>query len=231
MSSGSTVWAFGELYRKRVSTALGRDIRYDDFLPVAQWIDEQAQKSPPASDREPRAVRGILAYVHNKEKQSEVGSSNKSHQEAEAAQAGLTLSAAEKNWSATKACVGLVTSSQSSAYDHNALKRNDWHMVAVARDGKDVWVHDTQYDYTEFEDKKRPRVRDVRGVKMVHELVKKWTGVRQVFFQGPPPEYQGGDQLECMGRSVLWVQETLNGNLPWPPNGPGGGVWHSHYKN
>jgi hypothetical protein len=46
---------------------------------------------------------------------------------------------------------------------------NTWHTVAVAREGDIIWVHNPEYDYTQYS--QNPRVRDVGGTKMVRELI------------------------------------------------------------
>jgi hypothetical protein len=172
----------------------------------------------------------IACYPNGKNKASHVNILDLSAQQKEAAQAGATLSISKPGWPASRPTVGLVCSPLSSAVDYSA-GRNNWHTVAMARDGNTIWVHDPDYysaNYTEYENQ---RVISVHGNKMVKELINQWPGVEGVWYQGPPPTFAQG-QGECQGRSAQWVEHTLNGSNPWPPNTPGtGGEWHFHRKN
>ncbi|KAH5708167.1 hypothetical protein HBI81_256450 [Parastagonospora nodorum] len=101
----------------------------------------------------------------------------------------------------------------------------------MARKGNEVWVHDPAYD-AEAHRGTVKRV-EMAGNTNVHRLVQQWNPVRQVYYQGPPTTYlsQPGN-MECMGRSAQWVEATINGTLPWPPNSdPSGGQWETHSKN
>jgi hypothetical protein len=141
---------------------------------------------------------------------------------------GATLSTAAKSWT-QGGTVGVVTSSLSSA-SAQSQGGNDWHTVAMARQGNNVWVHDLGYEAGAHGGNVR-RVDGVHGTGMVQRLVQSWPQVQGVYFQGPPTSYKPG-QLECIGRSAQWVDATVGGRLPWPPNkDSSGGTWTWHNRN
>jgi hypothetical protein len=145
-------------------------------------------------------VNIVLAYKNRKTKDEEVAAATATQRDA--AKAAHTISSAVKHWPATKPCVGLISSPLSDAVSHQQ-GQNEWHMVAMARQGNDVWVHDPSYNAEQYKDKERRRIADVGGTKMVQELVAQWPQVRGVWFQGPPKTYEEGKQ-ECLGRSAMW---------------------------
>lgn len=125
--------------------------------------------------------------------------------------------------------MGLVASCISNAKQQSD-GRNDWHTVAVARHGERVWIHDPGYSPASVAHGQRRRILDVGGNGMVHQLLKTCR-VERACYQGPPSTYPS-DLGECMGRSAHWIQQTLCGNLPWPPDAdPSGGDWIEHTLN
>jgi hypothetical protein len=92
--------------------------------------------------------------------------------------------------------------------------QNDWHTVAMARQGDQVWVHDPAYVAASYAGTtwRADAVHDTRNV---HELVQAWAPVQGVHFQGPPSTYTAQpSQLEFMGRSAQWVEAMASGMLP-----------------
>jgi hypothetical protein len=215
-------WAFGQTYSQNLPANFNFNPQ-TGFTPLANWA---AALTPPANSPIRPATK-IATYVSRKEKQSEAAASG-TDAEREAANLGATVSVAKPLWPASRPVVGLVTSSMSSAVDHQA-QQNDWHTVAMARDGNTVWVHDPQYAEANYPPELR-RVALVPGNRMVKALIDEWPGVTGVWYQGPPSTFNNGQQ-QCMGRSALWVEHTLNSTSPWPPNAINGGTWIFHRKN
>jgi hypothetical protein len=222
-------WAFGPTY----SLPLPPHLNFHpdtDFLNLVAWA---AALAPSANPPGVTPAPVILTYANAKDKRSEVKSAS-TEEEQSAALAGAVLSTALAKWPARTPTIGVVTSSLSNAYAHQAREDN-WHTVAVARDGDTVWVHDPEYrlsaGYASSDPTYRRRVSLVPGTSMVKALIDRCPGVTGVYFQGPPAQFTQGQQ-QCMGRSALWVEHTLQGTAPWPPNTPGsGGTWTFHHKN
>jgi hypothetical protein len=79
-------------------------------------------------------------------------------------------------------------------------------------------VHDPAYGAAAHAETAK-RVDRVYGVSNVRRLISDWQPVQGVWFQGLPPSYLASpNQMECMGRSAQWVEETANGTLSWTPN-------------
>ena len=229
-------WAFGPTY----SQPLPPHLRFatQQFLQLSQWADGLQPLPPPPPAAGATATSAaiqvtpatkIATYASAAEKNSEVAAAGTAQQRADAA-AGHTLSVARPSWPASRPVAGVVTSPLSSAVDHQQ-GRNEWHTVAMAREGNKVWVHDPSYQAADYAGSARPRVASVPGNKMVGQLVSQWPNVSGVWYQGPPNSFAQGQQ-QCMGRSALWVENTLQGAAPWPPDTRGsGGNWSFHYKN
>jgi hypothetical protein len=191
---------------------------------------EPSVSSPPGV----MPVPVVATYASARDKKSEVNSNPKDSSAWLAAKAGATLSVATPKWPARRAVLGVVTSSMSNATEHQASESR-WHTVAMAREGNTVWVHDPDYSlankYASSSPNYRRRVALVPGISMVKALIDQWPGVDGIWLQGPPTTFAQGQQ-QCMGRSALWVEHTLQGTAPWPPNTPSlGGTWTFHYKN
>jgi hypothetical protein len=171
----------------------------------------------------------VATYRDGAAKAAWTGQQGLSEAEAEDYRKGATRSVAAKSWVA-RGSIGLVTSSLSSASEQ-AQGLNDWHTVAMARLGDQVWVHDPGYDAAAHAGNVN-RMDAVAGTRMVHALVREhFPSVQGVYFQGPPSTH-ARPQLECMGRSTQWVEATVAGTLPWPPNrDASGGQWKWYYQN
>lgn len=124
--------------------------------------------------------------------------------------------------------IGVVISSMSNAAELASTNSSSWHAVAVARIGDQVWIHDSAFELSDYEGVVRSMSR-VKGICRLRDIVHNpaLKSVKDIRFQGPPPAYMlGPAKLECTGRSAQWVQATLDGTLPWPPNAnSGGGNW------
>lgn len=222
-------WAFEPTYAQPLPPHLSFNPQAD-FQNLVHWAEALAPSADPPGVT---PVPLVATYTGAKDKKSEVESAS-TQAEKQAAEAGATLSVAKPKWPAKKPIVGVVTSSLSNAHQHQ-VGENNWHTLAMARDGDVVWVHDPEYsllaEYASSDPAYRRRVALVPGTKMVKALIDDWKGVTGVWFQGPPATFTQGQQ-QCMGRSALWVEQTLDGTLPWPPNTSGsGGTWTFHHKN
>jgi hypothetical protein len=223
------LWAFKPFYAQPLPAPLNFNPQ-TDFLNLVNWA---AALAPSADPPRVKPVAVIATYPRGQDKKAEIAATSTQAEQA-AAEAGVVLSSAKSHWPAKQPVVGVVVSRLSSAVDLQE-GRNDWHAVAMARDGDTVWVHDPEYslysEYASSAPEYRRRVALVPGTRMVQALIQEWNGVKGVWFQGPPDAFTQ-DQQQCMGRSALWVEQTLNGTLPWPPNTPGtGGTWTFHHKN
>jgi hypothetical protein len=216
------IWAFEASYTQPLPQHI--NFTPSDFTHLANW----AAALTPVASSQVQPVPIIATYKGQKDKQAEIQSSS-TEAEQDAAKAGATLSSAKPKWPTGRPVVGVVTSPMSSAVAHQA-GQNDWHTVAMAREGNTIWVHDPQYTAADYPPHQRRRVALVPGNKMVKALIDEWPGVTGVWFQGPPSTFSMGQQ-QCMGRSALWVEHTLHGTSPWPPNSPDGGTWTFHHKN
>jgi hypothetical protein len=219
-------WAFAAPYAQPLPAAL-RFNPHSGFTAMADYVKTTLPNQHPGS---PLKICPVVAtYPNGNVKTSWTDQNGLSPAERAEYARGATLSTAVKSWT-QGGTAGLVTSSQSSASEQSQ-GANDWHTVAMARRGSEVWVHDSAYDAAAHVGTVK-RVDGVHGTGMVHRLVQTWPQVQGVYFQGPPSGVYGAGQMECMGRSVQWVEATVNGTLPWPPNGDSsGGVWTWHARN
>jgi hypothetical protein len=219
-------WAFDTAYRQPLParlqlnphTGFGNMVDYMQTLP-AQYPGSSLKVCPV-----------VATYPNGAVKKGWVQQPTLSDAEKSEYARGATTSGAAKGWT-QGGTVGVVTSSMSDAVSPSTGS-NDWHTVAMARHGNKVWVHDPAYSAAAHAGNVH-RIDGVSGGGMVHKLVHQWPQVEGAFFQGRPVGSVGGHgQLECMGRSAQWVEATVAGTLPWPPNhDPSGGTWTWHYRN
>lgn len=195
---------------------------------VGMMEDMSAHQQPGAALRVNAAV---ATYKNGNVKKSWVSAPDASESEKADLARGSTVSVAKKGFPGSGS-VGVVVSGMTNAAQQSATGDSDWHAVAMARQGQEVWVHDPAY-HAEHHAGTNHRMDAVPGTSHVRNLVLEWQPVDKVWFQGPPATYlQGSSEMECMGRSVQWVQATVDGTLPWPPNADStGGQWTSHYRN
>jgi hypothetical protein len=156
-------WAFGPTYDEDLPDEFDYQHR-NGYFAITEWVKKLEQ----AEGSSVMPVDVVLAYKNSKIKGEEVEAATGIQRDA--AEAAYTVSGAVKRWPARKPCVGLVSSPLSDAVDHQQ-GHNRWHMVAMARDGNDVWIHDPSYNAGEHKDKERRRIAGVSGTKMVQELV------------------------------------------------------------
>jgi len=217
-------WAFETAYGQ----ALPPQHQYNPetgFSTMANWASGLGAQYPntPAG----RIVPGVATYDSGKKKADWVGITGLSAVQKAEYKAGMTKSAAAKHF-VNSGSIGLVTSSLSNAAQ-NAVGENEWHTVAMARHQGTVFVHDPAYNAASYGG--APRMADVGGTRMVQALVGEWPKVEGAYYQGPPSGYNRNQQ-ECMGRSAQWMEGTVAGTLPWPPNvQPQGGQWTWHSKH
>lgn len=138
MAQPQPVWAFGPTYSQNLPATLNFSPQ-DGFTPLANW----AAALTPTANSLVQLVTKIATYINQRGKQTEIQSSS-TDAEKQAARLGATLSTTRSLWLAGRPVVGVVTSPMSSAVDIQA-QQNNWHTVAMARDGDTVWVHDPQY--------------------------------------------------------------------------------------
>jgi hypothetical protein len=218
-------WAFATSYAQPLPPALQFD-PYTGFNDMADYMQTVLPGQYPGAH--PRVCPVVATYPSGAIKKTWTGQTGQTPEEKAEYARGATLSAAAKHWT-QQGVVGVVTSSLSSASELSQ-GANEWHTVAMARDGNRVFVHDAAYDAATHAGNVK-RVDGVSGTGMVHRLVHTWPQVQGVYFQGPPSSYDP-TQRECMGRSAQWVEATVNGTLPWPPNhDASGGVWTWHDRN
>jgi hypothetical protein len=220
-------WPFEATYSRALPPAFQFDPQAG-FTALSDHMRATAQDQ--TKDQRPR-VNGLVAtYPTGKIKDSWTGMPSLSQQEKDEYKRGATVSGTIKGWSAGGS-IGVVTSCMSSA-SAQSQGENNWHTVAMARKGDKVWVHDPAYIATAHAGNVK-RVDTVPGSRIVHSLVQNWSPVQGVYFQGPPSSYTAiPGQMECMGRSAQWVDATINGTLPWPPDSnDSGGQWAFHYRN
>ena len=194
---------------------------------MANWT-QGLSANPPQNNPVHRIVPGIATYGSAGQKSLWVGMQGLSEEEKAQYQAGATKSVAAKQF-VDMGSIGLVTSCLDSAAQVSA-GQNNWHTVGMARHQGTVFIHDPSYHAGAYAG--TPRMADVHGTRMVQSLVGDWPAkITGAYYQGPPSGYNR-DQLECMGRSAQWVEGTVNGTLPWPPNlDPTGGQWTWHTRN
>jgi len=219
-------WAFAPYYAQPLPPNLQYNPQtgFGDMVRTIEHISAHLQ--PEAAFRVNAAV---ATYKNKNVKESWVSALNTP--ESEDLARGSTVAVAKKGFPASGS-VGVVVSGMTNAAVQSASGHSDWHAVAMARQGNKVWVHDPAYRAEEHASTIH-RMDQVPGTNNVRNLALEWQPVRHVWFQGPPPTYlQGPSELECMGRSVQWVQATVDGTLPWPPDTDAtGGQWTRHYRN
>lgn len=200
------------------------------FTQMVQWVEDQAvSQALTAQHSGPLVCSKVATYPTGIVKATYTKQQGKTEAELAEYRCGATLSVAARQWLASTPMVGLVTSSMSNACEQS-MGENNWHTVAVARDGRDLWVYDPAYDAAEHAGNLK-RIDTVRGNSMVKKLADRWTGIQGAFYQGPPSRNHT-DHLTCMGRSIQWIDATVRGVLPWPPNKDAtGGSWTYHYRN
>jgi hypothetical protein len=227
MSQNDSSWAFEAPYARPLPSHLQFDPE-TGFSRLADRMHVIAQSQ--LHDSLPRVNPLIATYKTNKNKKSWVDSPNISEDEKEEYSRGATVTTAIQGWRASGS-IGVVTSSLSSA-SAQSQGDNNWHTVAMARQGTQVWIHDSMYNAAAHAGNAK-RVEGVHGTSIAHKIILEWSLVTGVWFQGPPSAYiANSGQMECMGRSAQWVEATVNGTLPWPPNkDSSGGQWIWHSKN
>lgn len=219
-------WAFATQYDQPLPTAL----QYSPTTSFSRMADYMQKELPTLyPDATMRICPVVATYPSANNKKSWVGQSGLTPVEAQEYHSGAVASSAAKGWPASGS-VGVITSCMSNASEL-ATGENNWHTVAVARKGREIWVHDPAYNAADHAGNVK-RVDGVPGTKMVHHMLHNhWNTAEGVYFQGPPTSYSPG-QMECMGRSVQWVEATIDGTLPWPPNqDASGGTWTWHNRN
>lgn len=146
---------------------------------------------------------------------------------------GATISDARKGF-VSSGSIGVVVSNMTNAAEFSASGDTDWHAVAVARQGKQLWIHDPAFVAADHKGNVN-RMDAVRGTSNVRALARELnvTTATPPLFQGPTADYaQGPAELECMGRSVQWIEAVVDGTLPWPPNQDAtGGQWTQFLVN
>lgn len=224
------LWALHEVYSNDLPTTLHFDPGHG-FGQLQAWIRKTAEEHL-AAENSINVCPLVVAYKDGKQKTSWVAAGEATAEQREEAGACVTLSAFNKAWRAAGS-VGVVVSCMDNAPELSTLDTSNWHAVAVAQQGDTVWIHDPAYNSLDYAEQEKPRMDRVHGTRLVHLLVKEWKSVKHIWLQGPEPEHQValGDGLQCMGRSAQWIEATLDGTLPWPPNGPNGGRWTEHRKN
>ncbi|USP79346.1 hypothetical protein yc1106_06620 [Curvularia clavata] len=204
-------WSFAAQYAKPLPPSLQFDPS-SGFGKMTDYLSTQLPSAYPTTSLKICPV--VATYRTGAIKKAWVNQEGLSEEAKKEYACGATLSTAVKNWT-QGGTVGVVTSSMSSASEQSQ-GFNDWHAVGMALLNDEVWVHDPAYDANDYTGKIK-RVDGVNGTGMVHQLVQSWPRVRGVYFQGPPTSYSP-NQMECMGRSAQWVEATVAGELPWPPN-------------
>lgn len=216
-------WAFETAY----GLALPPQHQYNPetgFSTMANWVNGLGAKYPTPMTQ---IVPGIATYNTASTKAQWVAMADLSAAQKAEYEAGMTRSTAAKHF-VNRGSIGLVTSSLSNAAQ-NAVGENNWHTIAMARYQGTVFVHDPAYNVASYGG--APRMADVSGTRMVQALVGDWASVQGAYYQGPPSGYDR-NQEECMGRSAQWMEATVAGTLPWPPNvQPQGGQWTWHSRN
>jgi hypothetical protein len=220
-------WAFEPVYGRPLPVTLQFDPE-TGFTAMSDYMGTMSQDS--SAKERPRVNHHIATYKDGASKRSWTSMPGLSPQEKDEYSRGTTIFGAIKDWRAGGS-IGVVTSSMSSASEQSQHE-NNWHTVAMARQGSKVWVHDPAYDSAAYAGSVK-RVDGVPGTANVRRLIQQWPNVRGVYFQGPPSSYMEiSGQMECMGRSAQWVAETRHGTLPWPPDSSSlGGQWTFHSRN
>ena len=209
------------------SSPIPSPLQFDNiagFTGMVEWIE--SLESP----NDDIYICPLVATYPNAKTRDSYLSDELSDEEALAFKKGAVLSAARKRWK-TSGTVGLVTSNMSNAVEMK--DSNDWHTVAMALQGSKVWVHDPAY-YVDDHKGNVPRMDQANGTSMVRKLVMDFRSVvkgKTVQWQGPPSDHPRGQQ-DCMARSAQWIQATIDGTLPWPPDSDArGGEWQTLYIN
>lgn len=239
-------WAFGESYNSTLPPHINFDIT-TGFLTMKEYLtttlaDKCNAANAATTDTAllaghplPKTIhvaQKIATYTSDAQRRSWIKSVTGDHNEVANYSIGVTISSASREWPAGRKTVGLVCSSMSNVV-RTAAGNNDWHVVGMAREGKDVWIHNSEYiqgSYNLRPNRTSLRLRDVRGLSILISLIKTYMPtVEFVYLQGPPKGFQEGLQ-QCMGRSIAWVEAVATREIPWPPHNDGG-VWTKHYLN
>jgi hypothetical protein len=223
-------WAMDALYATNLPLSLSFPAA-GGFTSLVRWIRNLAANPPASTPPGIKICALVPSYPDGKTKSGYMNQAGLSPTDKEEYEAAATLSAAIKEWRAG-GTIGLVTSSLSDAV---ALStgQNNWHTVAVVRIGSTVWIHDPAYQFLDHKGKTN-RMDSINGTKMVYRMVQEWKAVTEIWVQGPDPKFAArlDNNLDCMGRSAQWIDATVSGQLPWPPNrDASGGVWIQYLRN
>lgn len=233
LSSPPPQWALHDAYTKPLPPSLQFDPQAG-FTALYEWIRAQAAQMDANDDRF-QVCTEVIAYPNSAVKNSWVDALHDSDTAREAYRCCATLSAGRRAWK-QKGTIGLVVSCMDNAKElseNMAERETAWHLVAVAWQGDTVWVHDSAYYYPDHAGSVN-RIDSIRGTRMVYLLLQEWKSVKYIWVQGPEPEHRAQleDQLECMGRSAKWIEATISGTLPWPPDADTrGGRWKQYNRN
>jgi hypothetical protein len=182
----------------------------------------------PISQTKPiRIARAIATYKDKRHRDGHIASAPEEWKEQTAM--GVTISSANRHWPATGRVVGLVCSPVSNAA-RASQGENCWHVVGLAREGATVWLYDTEHHPDFYTSKKTKGQADKpprfpRNMANVRALAVGWSGVKGVWVKSPHPDYVS--TLECMGRSMAWVEGLATGQIVWPSHDLDEWTWHS----
>lgn len=172
----------------------------------------------------------IATYKDKKHKDNCIKSLDPEVDDVNEYKAGATISSATKAWRKTRPTIGLVCSSISPASVARA-EGNEWHMVVLATHNNTIFIHDPNFNFATHAGSVRS-FKDVPMNSTTIPMVKShFTQATEVWLQGPPSGFDRSAG-ECMGRSLQWLEATVSGQLPWPPNATAaGGQWHKFWMN
>lgn len=177
-----------------------------DFTTVATYMTTLPNQSQLPS---PYQVCPIIPSYRHQAQRNQIVQQSEAGPERLAAQMGSSVSSAVCYFPAQQGGVGVVCSPFNSAVPSD---RNDWHMVGFLRQGNTAWVYDPGYAMDS-----QTRLPMIPGTSNVSRLLAQpaFSSVRHIQVQGA-----GLGELQCMGRSVQWVDNVNHhphASMPYPP--------------
>lgn len=169
-------------------------------------------------------VATVIAMYTNKQRRDSCISATPTELKPNA-EIGVTAASAAKQWPATGRIVGVVCSPMSNTVQ--LMNEDNWHMVGMAREGDTIFIYDTEFTPDDTILKKGALPRLPLGMTVVKFLIKEHMPkrIKSVWITRPSKKYEGG-KLECMGRSMAWVQAVATGQIAWPAVGDDDWVEH-----
>ncbi|KAF1358829.1 hypothetical protein EJ07DRAFT_179560 [Lizonia empirigonia] len=223
-STRALPWAHAAAYGQHLTSAT-LSVEYTSHVALTRWLSE-LPSAPPEKPHTIEICPVIARYPDKKHKDACIKRIDPEVDDVEEYKAGATIASATKQWRKSRPTIGLVCSKITAAHVKQD-EGNKWHMVALATaNSSEIFVHDPNFDAAAYTSG-RKSFKDVRMNPITQLMLQKhFIMATEVWLQGPPSDYDR-DLGECMGCSAQWLEATVTGKLPWPPNSTAaGGEWH-----